>query len=314
VTDLLEFSRQKIEHGSKSFAMAARLFPPDIRASCYMLYAWCRHCDDVVDDQVLGFRQQPGTFGADNSAASTSELVEELEAKTRAACRGTADEPVFQALAEVCKRHEIPERFPLDLIAGFEMDAGKRVYTSIEDTLEYSYHVAGVVGVMMTMLMGARDRETLERASDLGIAFQLTNIARDVVADHEAGRVYLPELWLFEAGLTRETMASPENLKKLYAITERLLDTAEPYYASAERGLPALPWRCAWAVASAARIYRAIGLEIRRLGPAAWDGRAATTKRTKFKATAVALRKALASRRHLPGEADDGRAGLWTMR
>ena len=89
----------------------------------------------------------------------------------------------------------------MDLLQGFEMDVEGRRYDTLEDTLDYAYHVAGVVGVMMARIMGVQDAPTLRRAQDLGLAFQLTNIARDVVEDARGGRVYLPGQWLDEAGV-----------------------------------------------------------------------------------------------------------------
>ena len=190
---IVEHSRKLIEKGSKSFAGAARLFDDDTRASAYMLYAWCRHCDDEIDDQDLGFKR------ADGSPVPQAERLAQLTEKTRAAIAGCADEPVFQALARVVAKHNIPARHPMELIEGFRMDVDGRHYRTADETLSYCYHVAGVVGVMMAMIMGVRDTPTLNRAADLGIAFQLTNIARDVVPDALEGRVYLPSDWLDEA-------------------------------------------------------------------------------------------------------------------
>ena len=309
---LVEFSRQRIEQGSKSFAAAARVFAPDTRASAYMLYAWCRHCDDVIDGQELGHRDAAAP--AAPTGADAEAVVKSLEDKTRRACAGDADEPVFQALAAVARKHTIPEKYPLDLIAGFRMDAEARVYTTHEDTLEYCYHVAGVVGVMMAMAMGVKDRAVLNRACDLGLGFQLTNIARDIVPDHEAGRVYLPQAWLEEAGLTPASMADLENRAALSGIAGRLLDTAEPYYASAAYGLTHLPFRSAWAVATALKVYRAIGLEVRRRGPKAWDTRTGTGTLAKLGGFASGLALAIGSRGKVTGHGPAwDRSGLWTM-
>lgn len=307
MTDLVAFSRQQIEQGSKSFAAAARIFDAETRASAYMLYAWCRHCDDVIDGQTLGFAS-----GDPLNSAEALATVEELERKTLAACNGQADEPVFQALRSVCEMHAIPARFPLDLIAGFRMDAEDQHYDTPEQTLTYCYHVAGVVGVMMAMVMGVRDREVLLRASDLGIAFQLTNISRDVIDDHQAGRVYLPSSWLSDAGLTGEDMAAPGNRVALFAVTERLLRMAEPYYDSAGCGLAHLPTRSAWAVAAARSVYRAIGLEVLKRGPGAWDNRVSTGKTQKLVSVFNGLSAALSSRVPLSANAKPSREGLWT--
>ena len=190
----------------------------------------------------------------------------DLRAETLATLR--TDAPVgapFQALRAVARRHDFPERWPMDLIAGFAMDVDGARYQTPDDTLRYAYHVAGVVGVMMARVMGVRDDAVLDRACDLGLAFQLTNIARDVIDDARIGRLYLPSDWLEEAGASVEgNIPSPQ----LYGVILRLLDAAEPYYASARAGLPALPLRgpaCARPV-GAARLARAVsplGLECR---------------------------------------------------
>jgi phytoene synthase len=309
--DLVAYSRRRIEEGSKSFALAARLFAPETRASAYMLYAWCRHCDDIVDGQELG---HPATRRLD--ASTPSAIVDRLEAETRAALAGNPSDPTFEALGLVCARHDIDKRYPLELIEGFRMDAASRTYETFEDTLEYCYHVAGVVGVMMAMVMGVREAQVLARASDLGIAFQLTNIARDIIADHRADRVYLPSEWLTEQGLSPADLAEPDHRERLFVVTERLLDAAEPYYASGRAGLAHLPFRAAWAVAAAGAVYRDIGTLVRQRGPRAWDERVSTSRTRKFSGVAAGLAAALARPRAdaagLPPRAGPSRQGLWT--
>jgi 15-cis-phytoene synthase len=303
---IVEHSRQLIEKGSKSFAGAARLFDDDTRASAYMLYAWCRHCDDVIDDQDLGFKR------ADGSLVPQAERLAELTAKTQSAIAGTASEPVFQALARVVAKHDIPARHPMELIEGFQMDVDGRHYKTADDTLSYCYHVAGVVGVMMAMIMGVRDEATLNRASDLGIAFQLTNIARDVVPDAREGRVYLPADWLAAEGLTAGDIADPANRDRVFAVTQRLLDEADRYYKSARYGLPDLPMRAAFAIAAARRIYRKIGFLVRKRGASAWDTRAGVSSRGKVAQALlswVSIGRAHASR---AVKTPPTRDGLWT--
>jgi len=110
------------------------------------------------------------------------------------------DNPVFAGLGRVVDTHQIDHKHPFELLKGFEMDAEDRVYETVEDILDYSYHVAGCVGVMMANIMGVRDGATLNRASDLGLAFQLTNIARDVIDDARADRVFVPKELLLKHG------------------------------------------------------------------------------------------------------------------
>jgi len=305
-TDLVAFGEQSIARGSKSFGMAAKLFRPEIRADVVMLYAWCRHADDLIDGQEFGFGQE-----ADHREGQRERLLE-LKAKTATALGGEqVDDPAFDVLVEVTRNNEIPARHPQELIDGFEMDVDERSYATLGDTLDYCYHVAGVVGVMMAMVMGARNARVLDRASDLGLAFQLTNIARDIVDDAGVGRRYIPVDVLARHGLSEETYAAPENRAALHAAACDLLDEAERYYASSYWGIPALDWRSAWAIASAARVYRAIGSKLRRTGPAAWDSRISTGKLTKIGLVVLALGDVIASR---VKRAQDGpsRAGLYT--
>ena len=133
------------------------------------------------------------------------------------------------------------------------MDVQGRGYRTLDDVLQYAFHVAGVVGVMMAEVMGVRQRPTLQRACDLGMAFQLTNVARDVVEDARNGRLYLPADWLAEAGLPADprAVADPANRPAVAAVAGRLLDAADGYYRSARDGLSYLPVRSAWAIASA---------------------------------------------------------------
>lgn len=292
-------SEAAIAAGSQSFAAAAKLMPAGVREDTVMLYAWCRHADDVVDGQVLG---STPISGGDPAARLAS-----LKEETLAALRGDAPvTPPFAALRAVARRHDFPERWPLDLIEGFAMDVEGRQYRTLQDTLDYCYHVAGVVGVMMARVMGVRDQAALDRACDLGLAFQLTNIARDVTDDARIGRIYLPRDWLHEAGAEVEDDVPSA---ALYGVILRLLDTAEPYYASAFAGLPALPLRCAWSIAAAARTYRAIGTRIRSGGPEAYRRRIGTSGAAKVGLAMRGLADAGASRA-FPSRAR--RAGLWT--
>lgn len=305
---LVEYSRLLIERGSKSFAGAAKLFTPPVRASAYMLYAWCRHCDDEIDGQELGFASaRPDT-------RSPQARLDELKHKTLRAMRGDASEPIFQALQRVVAEHRIPRRHPLELLDGMAMDVDGRAYREIDDTLSYSYHVAGVVGVMMAMIMGVRDAATLHRASDLGIAFQLTNIARDVIPDARAGRVYLPGAWLADAGVEAApaSVAEPVNRPAVSQVTRRLLDTADVYYASAGHGLSHLPFRSAWAIAAARRIYRDIGAVVRAKGDQAWDERATVSRGRKL--AGVALGAIAAANARTLGRLTEApaRPNLWT--
>jgi phytoene synthase len=294
--------RAAIAQGSQSFAAAARLFDRDTRASAVMLYAWCRHCDDVIDGQDFGHasaKEAPGT---------PVERLGVLEAQTRAVLDGKASsEPAFAGLARVVARHEIPAHLPLAHLDGYRMDVAGRRYETLEDLLDYCYGVAGVVGIMMAYIMGVREPVILDRACDLGLAFQLTNIARDIVPDARQGRVYLPRAWLDGERLSPDALTDPASRAALATLAARLIDTAEPYYASALDGVAELSARHAWAIATARLVYRAIGLEVVRRGPHAWDSRVSTSTSQKLGFVAAGGFQAL-RRKTLP---ITGRRWLW---
>jgi phytoene synthase len=258
-----------IRNGSRSFAAASRLFDPRTRLLVWQLYAWCRHCDDVVDSQQLGHRLP-------DASTRPADALERLTLATERALAGTrTGDPAFDGLTEVVAATRLPATPIRQHLRGFGMDVVRREYETLEELLDYCYHVAGVVGVMMAWIMGARDRAALVRASDLGIAFQLTNIARDVVDDAHAGRVYLPRAWCAATGLSIEAVADPASRPRLVPIVHRLLEEADRYYESAWYGLSALSFRCAWPVASARHIYGDIGGLVRQRGVDAWRTRAA---------------------------------------
>jgi 15-cis-phytoene synthase len=296
-------SEVAIAQGSKSFAAAAKIFDRNTRQDAVMLYAWCRHCDDVIDGQTLGHDQQS------DFAEGQRARLDDLKRRAREALSGKQiADPNFEALRRVVERHNIPLRHLNEFLAGFEMDVNGRTYQTMSDILEYCYGVAGVVGVMMAMIMGARDPKVIDRASDLGLAFQLTNIARDVIEDARVGRVYVPRDVLVRHGITTVDANDPTQWPKLHAAALELLDLADQYYASAYVGIGALPARSAWAIAAARRVYRDIGKKLRASGPAAWENRVSTSKGRKYALLVLSFFDVVASRfntRDLP------RDGLW---
>ena len=200
--------------------------------------------------------------------------------------------PAFDALRIVAAETRLPARYAHDLIQGFRLDAEDWRPRTEDDLLTYCYHVAGVVGCMMAVIMGVApdDEAVLTRACDLGLAFQLANIARDIAEDAAAGRCYLPTDWLAEVGIAPDAvMADPA---KLAVLARRLTDRAAQFEASARMGTRALPLRSAWAVLAAAEIYGAIGRKVALRNVHAWDARVTTSKAEKLRFIARAWRDA----------------------
>ncbi|WP_375464915.1 phytoene/squalene synthase family protein [uncultured Methylobacterium sp.] len=241
--------RAAIRTGSRSFYAASRLLPSKVGRAAYGLYAFCRLSDDMVDGAQIGASQG---------------MVARLEARLDGIyAGGPADSPADRALADIVTEHAIPHALPAALIEGLAWDAAGRRYATLADLCAYAARVAASVGATMTLIMGVRDPAVLARACDLGVAMQLTNIARDVGEDARAGRLYLPLDWLDEAGIDPDAfLAEPAMTDALADVVARLLAAADVLYARSEAGIGGLPLACRPAIRAARLIYAEIGRAI----------------------------------------------------
>ena len=299
---LVAFAQESISRGSKSFRFASRLFDRTTRERVWLLYAWCRKCDDMADGQDHG-----GAMEAVTDPQARLQVIRQL---TAMALAGTpTSEPAFDCLGVVARECGITSRMAEDVIEGFALDAADWRPRRESDLYQYCYHVAGAVGVMMAVVMGvpADDDATLDRACDLGLAFQLANIARDIAEDDAAGRCYLPDDWLAMLDIGPGEHMKPHNRKKLALIGRWLADEAEKYEASARVGAKHLPLRARWAVLSAAGIYGEIARKVRAAQAHAWDQRIFTSRPEKFRWVRKAFVDAIAN-----NPRDTNRDMLWT--
>jgi phytoene synthase len=290
--DLVAEARRIIAAGSKSFAFASLLFSRAVRERAWMLYAWCRRCDDIADGQAFGHPAED----APHNAEEAHDLVEAIRVLTRRALEGqpTAD-PAFDAFGQVALEARLTMEMAEDVIAGFALDAEDWRPRTEEDLMRYCWHVAGAVGVMMAQVMGVDpdDHETLDRAADLGMAFQLINIARDLVEDDAVGRCYLPVEWMVEQDIEPGQHAKPHHREELAEMAARLIALADSHEAAGKWGTRRLGFRQRWAVLAAANIYGAIGRKVVRRGTAAWDHRVYVKRLAKLALTAKALLETL---------------------
>ncbi|MEO7338312.1 MAG: phytoene/squalene synthase family protein [Caldimonas sp.] len=258
--------RAALRNGSRTFLAASLLLPRRVRDPACALYAFCRLADDAVD-------------GPDAQHDAVARLRERL---SRACAGRPEDAPADRALASVIERFAIPRVLPEALLEGFEWDAAGRVHESFADVLAYAARVAGSVGAMMALLMGVRSPAAVARACDLGVAMQLSNIARDVGEDARAGRLYLPRAWLCEAGIDADAwLAEPLFSPALGSVLQRLLDAADDLYARVEAGIACLPWSCRIGIDAARRLYADIGHEVGRRGLDSVSQRAVVADRRK---------------------------------
>ena len=258
--------RSLLHGGSRSFFAASLLLPARMREPAAALYAFCRLADDAVD------------LGQDGVAA-LADLHERLD---RAYAGNPLPSPVDFAFADVVRRFAIPRALPEAMLEGFAWDAAGRRYQSLADLYGYAVRVAGSVGMMMAMLMGRAAPESLARACDLGVAMQLTNIARDVGEDARAGRVYLPLGWLQDEGIEAQAwLANPLFGDALGRVVERLLRAAEVLYERADAGIALLPASCRPGIRAARLLYAGIGREVADLGFDSLSRRAVVPRRRK---------------------------------
>jgi phytoene synthase len=265
----LAVCRRLLADGSKSFHAASLLLPGRIRGPVAAMYAFCRVADDAIDTAP------PGTV---------HRALDRLHARLERIYAGAPeDDPVDRAFAVVVHQAGIPAAVPMALLEGFLWDAEGRFYEDLSGVLEYAARVASTVGVMMTLLMGERDPATLARACDLGLAMQLSNIARDVGEDARNSRIYLPISWLRQAGVdSEELVARPVHTEALGQVVERLLREADVLYARADLGVPRLPADCRTSIRAARLIYSDLGRVIRRRGLDSVSGRARVSSARKL--------------------------------
>jgi phytoene synthase len=255
-----------------------------VRVPATVVYAFCL----LVDQEVERNEARP-------------EVAQELSMRLEAAYRGEPfDHAVDRAFSGVVRAHEIPRVVFEAMLEGFAWDAAGRRYATLDALLDYCVRVAGSFGVCMSALMDRRTREALERACDLGIAIELTSIARDVGEDARRGRVYLPIEWLEDAGVDVDTwLTHPRATRELRGVVRRLLSTADAHYLRADPGIGGLPFDCRPAVRAARYIYSAVSDEIERSDFDSVTRRVTVSSSRKARLIARALRPSRNERRNL---------------
>lgn len=239
-------SKRIMAVGSKSFFAASRLFPERLSTPATIIYAYCRLADDLVD------------YGGGIKAID--ELNDRLDAIYSGHPKNLGVDSDF---AEVVKNFKIPIEYPKALIDGFLWDVEERTYDNIEQLLDYSARVAGSVGAMIALVMRVKDPDVIAKACELGVAMQLTNIARDIGEDANIGRLYLPRNWLKQEGICPDNfLKNPKYNDRIKRITKRLIDYAENFYINSDQAIRVLPWDCRSAIFAARLIYADIGKKI----------------------------------------------------
>lgn len=240
----------------RTFALASRLLPKEVRRAAIVLYAWYRRADDAVDLAPDRARHVAAARARSEVDAlyGTTEMNDALLSETR----------------QVIARYQIPRQYFDAFADGMEMDARRRRYRSIGELLTYCYAVAGSVGVVMAYVLGARSAAARRRAAHLGMAMQLTNICRDLSEDHANGRWYVPQELAPFTERGRSPAAAPEELRDA---VRALLDQADVLYRSGDLGVSSLGMREGIAIRAARLMYAEIGARVRADLPGALSRR-----------------------------------------
>ncbi|MGJ8621772.1 MAG: 15-cis-phytoene synthase [Yoonia sp.] len=265
--DDLAHCHQAIRHGSLSFHAASKLLPARVRDPALALYAFCRLADDEVDE-------------GDYQTGAVLRLQERLDAAYAGKPHNAPEDRAFAAIVE---DFDMPRALPEALLEGLAWDAAEHRYDTLSGVRDYSARVASAVGAMMCVLMRVRDPDALARACDLGVAMQLTNIARDVGEDARMGRIYLPLDWLAENGIDPVNFVrDPLPTDDVRRMVKRLLAEADRLYLRSEAGIDVLPLQARTGIWAARLIYAGIGKQLRRQGFDSISMRARTSGRQKL--------------------------------
>ena len=234
------YDPQSIKKHGKSFHWASIFLPNRNKSAAFELYSICRYLDDLADDSPI-----------DQSEILKNEFEQ--------ICNNT-EHPINRFF----KKHNIPIQILGDLTKGLVLDQKLVRIQTEKELIKYSYQVAGTVGLMMQPLIMVRDKEANKHAIDLGIAMQLTNIARDIYEDANMNRIYLPKEWLIDISIDQLKSYSTDEIQlQMRKILKKLIELSEIYYQNGFSGMKYIPIKTRLAIFFAAKIYRAIGMKIK---------------------------------------------------
>jgi 15-cis-phytoene synthase len=247
-----EYCQTKTAKSGSSFYYSFLFLPQEQRRAITALYAFCREVDDVVDEcSDVGVARVKLAWWRN---------------EVDALYQGRPQHPVAMALAEVTRRFNLPQRHLQEIIDGMEMDLDHNGYPDFAALRLYCHRVAGVVGLLSAEIFGYQDPRTLDYAADLGLAFQLTNIIRDVGEDARRNRIYLPLDELREHRVSATEIAAARESDDFRGLMEFQIDRALGFYERAIAALPSVDRRSQRAGLVMAAIYRALLDEIRADG------------------------------------------------
>ncbi|MEJ2052901.1 MAG: phytoene/squalene synthase family protein, partial [Calditrichaceae bacterium] len=246
-----KYARAQTANYSRSFYLSSAMLPKEKRWDTYALYSFCRYADNIVDN--------PRNRSVEELIDEVNYMAKELRIAYR---NGESEHPIVKPLINVALKYNMPIEYPLELLEGVKMDLVQDRYNTFDELYLFAYRVAGVVGLMMTYVLGYTDESAFKYAEDLGIAMQLTNILRDIQEDKNMGRIYLPLNEIREFGLTEEDFFKENMNDSMYKFIRFQVKRANQYYHHANDGIKMLSRDSQFAIYAASKIYQSILLKI----------------------------------------------------
>ena len=231
-----------LKREGKSFYWASFFLPKNSKKNAGILYSICRYFDDIADN-------------------NNQNKTEYLENTIRDIKKNKSNK-----INIFLQKNKIDNRIFVDLIEGLILDQKEITIQSKEELINYSYHVAGTVGLMMSKIIGVKDKKALRSAIDLGIGMQLTNIARDVFEDAQMKRIYLPATWIPKITLTDLNNINNKNSEEdkiISSAIHKIINLSETFYKNGFAGLKYIPFSSRLGIFIAANIYKGIGVKIK---------------------------------------------------
>ena len=247
-----QYCQEKAAASGSSFYYSFLFLPKEKRRAIIALYAFCREVDDVVDECT------------DEQVARTT--LNWWRGQVAEIYGGKPQHPVAIALIPVVVKFNMAQELLLEIIDGMEMDLDQPRYSDFKSLQLYCYRVASVVGLLSVEIFGYTDRQTLKYAHDLGIAFQLTNIIRDVGEDARRNRIYLPMEEMQQFGVTAADILNANETENFHKLMEFQIERAEGFYQQALAQLPAVDRKTQCTGLIMAAIYRATLDEVKASG------------------------------------------------
>jgi len=243
------YCNQLTKKQAGNFYYSFLVLPPVKRRAMSVIYAFMRYCDDAVDEPV----------SIEEKRASIQLCRDQFRQMRQG---NIPDQPIFPALSKVIEQYHIPDRYFYELMDGMEMDISLNRYQTFSDLHGYCYRAASVVGLVTLYVFEFKDPRALEYGVDCGIAFQLTNIIRDITEDLDRDRIYLPQEDLDKYGISKEDLVRKTITPQIRELLKYEADHAEEYYQKARNLLPLVIDESRPCLAAMMEIYRSLLLEI----------------------------------------------------